>query len=171
MGKNNRERAFTISSVAGTRGHQMRRVQKKKNQTKKDLCTECAIELRCFTGVIMTVCTLSKQGFKKELHKFREEKSTGAYCLWMPRKLLNLLSLDIRKVFKRNMPLSSTSGIGHCWRQDVRLCQSLILMFFPSFLSPFCLQHTTNYPSGTVMTQLQMLLYSHHHHHDDPDNC
>lgn len=63
------------------------------------------------------------------------------------------------------MPFSPTSGIGHCWRQDLWLCQPLVLTFFLSFWSPFCLQHTTDYPSGTVMTQLQMLLYSHQHYH------
>lgn len=92
----------------------------------------------------------------------------GGYCLRRPR---NCLLLDIRKVFKRNMPLSLTSGIRHCWRRDVRQGQCLVLIFFLSFSSPFCLQHTTNYPSGTAMTQLQMFLYSPHRNHGDSGSC
>lgn len=58
-------------------------------KSKKYLRTECAVKLGCSTAVMMTVCTLSMHGFRKELHKFRKQKSTRGYCLGRPRKLWN----------------------------------------------------------------------------------
>lgn len=56
------------------------------------------------------------------------------------------------------MPLSSpVDDIGQVWRQDVGLGQPLVVMFFSKIFVPFCLQRTTNYPSGNVRTQLRML--------------
>lgn len=118
---NNKEKAFIISSVAGTRGHQITWVQKTKD---KYLCRVLKRK------GIRTVGILGVQGFKKELHKFREEKSDGRLVLMKAQELLNCLSLDIRKVVKKNMPLSETSGIRCCWRQDVRQGQPLIFFFF-----------------------------------------
>lgn len=72
----------------------------------------------------------SERGFKKEMHKFREDKSDGQLQLTKAQELLNDLLLDIRKVVKRNMPPSLTPDIRDCWRQDVRQGQPLVSFFF-----------------------------------------
>lgn len=90
---------------------------RKTKQNKKYLCTECVLYCMSCRGVV-TVCMLSLQGFKKGLYKCRDEKSTRGYCIQRPRKSLNCKTLDTRKVFRRNTPLSLTSGFRHWCRQD-----------------------------------------------------
>lgn len=107
---------------------------RKTEQNKTYLCTECVLNLGIPCRGAVTVCMLSLQGFTKGLHKCREEESTRGYCIQRPRKLLNCKTLDTRNVFKRNTPLSLTSGFRHCWRQDkysrATFGLEIVLMFF-----------------------------------------
>lgn len=106
------------------------------------------------------------QCFRKELHKFREEKSDGRLLLTQAQELLVI-------GYQESVQEKYASFLDIWHRTLLEMgCQTRSVFssdFFSKFLVTFLF--ATNYPSGTAMTQLQMFLYSPHRNHGDSGSC
>lgn len=169
MGIISKEWVFMNSTRTGTKRHWMRWEKQSKTRNTTALNVYFTV---CHVGVLWlcacSVCRVSKKDCTNaEMKNLPEDiayKDPGNH--WTAKHWT--LGKYSRETHLFLSHLALDTGVDRINILEQPLVWTNSYSFSKRFWSAFCLQNTTSNPSGSAMTQLQMLLYPYFCHHDDP---